>query len=213
MQNARSRRKKAKTPIIGLIGGIASGKSFVADILVELGCVCIDADQVGHALLGNPMIQYQLRKQFGEDIFRNDGTVDRACLGEAVFGSHEASRQALKQLNQIMHPAIHSAMVRQINLLQQQTPAPKAVILDAPLLLEAGWECSCDWIFFVDTSDSVRRQRARERGWTEDQWRAREAVQMDLNLKRKSATHLISGESEQAELRRRLERLLAGFTT
>jgi dephospho-CoA kinase len=208
MLKDRSRRRRTETPIIGLIGGIASGKSYVAKALEDLGCVCIHADQVGHELLGNPMIQIQLRQAFGHDIFSTDGSVDRPKLGAMVFGDQAAHHQRLEQLNQIMHPAIRSAIIRQIGSLVHQEPVPKAVILDAALLLEAGWDRSCDWIIFVDTPDSVRRQRAVARGWTSEQWQAREAAQMPLDQKRRSATHFISGDMEPGELRRRLERLL-----
>ena len=125
-----------------------------------------------------------------------------------VFGGDGEATARREQLNAILHPAIRTAIVREISRLQQQVPGPPAIILDAPLLLETGWERSCDWILFVDTPESVRRQRALERGWNDSHWQAREQSQMKLDMKRKAATHLIPGDADQAELGRKLQRLL-----
>lgn len=198
--------------MIGLVGGVASGKSFVSGLLEGLGCVSINADRVGHELLGNTMIKLQLRRNFGESIFCEDGTVDRNRLGGMVFGTDEEATARRELLNGIMHPAIRTAIVREISRLKNQESGPPAIILDAPLLLEAGWEASCDWIFFVDTPDAIRRRRAQERGWGEAHWQAREHSQMKLDLKRKAATHFIPGDADPEELNRKLQRLLNDLT-
>lgn len=209
MSLKRRNRKSNAIPVIGLIGGVASGKSFVAQALEELGCACINADKVGHELLDNPMIKLQLRKAFGELIFSQDGKVNRSRLGGIVFGNDELATDNLMQLNSIMHPAMRAAIVRDVIRLRQAKPAPPAIVLDAALLLEANWDKACDWIFFVDTPEPIRRQRALMRGWSESHWQSREKAQVGLDAKRKAATHFIPGDADEASLRRKLERLLA----
>ncbi len=208
MVGSRQKKRKTTRPIIGLIGGVASGKSFVAELLQELGCVCINADRVGHDLLDSPMILLRIKQSFGSDVIGPDGTVDRNRLGGIVFGDDESSKERREKLNEIMHPAIRASVVREICRLQESDAPPRAIVIDAPLLIEAGWESACDWIFFVDTPETVRLQRARERGWTESHWRDREQSQLDLEKKRRAATHFLPGNASQLELKLKLTRLL-----
>lgn len=206
----KKRRKKSlgSPPIIGLVGGIASGKSFVAEILEQLGCERIDADRIGHQVLDNPMIQYSLRQSFGSEIFSDSGSVNRGQLGRMVFGSQSEAVERRARLEEIIHPAIRAAAIQQIRRLREQSRPPIAIVVDAPLLIEAGWENMCDWIFFIDTSNETRRQRALQRGWSEDHWRDRERTQLGLDQKKQSATHFIPGDTEPEALSRHLSRIL-----
>jgi dephospho-CoA kinase len=195
-------------PIIGLLGGIASGKSFVADELERLGCAIVDADKIGHQVLQLPIVQQTLRGLFGPTIFQDDGQVDRKKLGPLVFGDDVQSQSRRKQLESVVHPLIHERALEQIEALKASSEPPRAIVIDAPLLIEARWTEVCNYVFFVDTPDDVREQRARARGWTTEQWQDREAAQISLELKRQAATHFVPGDSTQESLHRRLDVLL-----
>jgi dephospho-CoA kinase len=206
----KKRRKKnlGKIPIIGLVGGVASGKSFVAGILQQLGCARIDADKIGHEMLDNPMIQYSIKQAFGPEIVAADGSVDRVQLGKLVFGNEAMATQRRRRLEAIVHPAIRASAIQQIRRLQEQSVTPIAIVVDAPLLIEAGWEEMCDWIFFIDTPEPIRRERALRRGWSQEHWVDRERAQAGLERKRQAATHFIGGDIDAETMIRQLSRLL-----
>jgi dephospho-CoA kinase len=195
-------------PIIGLLGGVASGKSFVGAELERLGCVRVDADRIGHEVLQVSAIQQSLRQLFGPEIFAESGEIDRRKVGALVFGNDSQSRDRRQQLENIVHPAIHQRALEQIESLRASEKPPRAIVIDAPLLIEAGWTKICNYVFFIDTPDEVRRQRSLQRGWTTEQWQAREAAQVSLELKRQAATHFIPGDDTPDKLRRRLDVLL-----
>ncbi len=208
MAKKKTSKKTSVVPIIGLVGGIASGKSFVGQILDQLGCVRIDADKIGHELLDKPMICQLLRQKFGTEIIAPDGRVDRGRLGELVFGPDAQAQQRRAELEGIMHPAIRTSAVQMIHRIQQSEPAPVAIVIDAPLLIEAGWEPMCDWVFFVDTPEQTRRERASQRGWSQEHWAAREKAQLSIDRKKQAATHLIPGDSSPEILKQHLSQLL-----
>ena len=125
----------AKKPIIGILGGIASGKSSVAAAFVKLGCAVIDADDIAHDLLNDSGVKSQVINEFGTDILDSSGQVDRSRLAEIVF----ADEDRLSMLNEILHPLI---MKRAEQLIGQYEKIEniKAIVLDAPLLVEVGWD-------------------------------------------------------------------------
>lgn len=199
---------RRSVPVIGLLGGIASGKSFVGRELEKLGCARIDADRLGHEVLQTKAIEQSLHVLFGPGIFGPTGDIDRSKLAELVFGKDAESNQKRKQLESVVHPAIHQLAMDQIQKLREAVPPPRAIVVDAPLLIEAGWTEFCDYIFFIDTPDEIRQRRLLDRGWTVEQWKAREAAQVSLEVKRKAATHFIPGDESTEWLRRRLLVLL-----
>ncbi len=204
-----ARLKQGKQPfVIGLVGGVASGKSYVAQVFEDLGAVKIDADVLGHEVLKRPLIARRLRQVFGEQILLDDGSVDRRKLGTLVFGTQPQAHAARKQLEEIVHPLIHAAAVQELRKFKESTAPPLAVVIDAPLLLEAGWAPLCDAILFIDTPVEVRRRRAVERGWTEQDFGSREAAQLSLQEKRVQATHIVPGDGTAEELRRTLRKLI-----
>jgi dephospho-CoA kinase len=199
---------ESHVPTIGLIGGIASGKSYVANVLQDLGCPVIDADQLGHQVLTSPKTILQLQDRFGGEILTAAGQIDRQSLARLVFGSTAQAIENRKRLESIVHPAIKQLALEQIARLRQRSPRPRALVIDAPLLLEAGWDSFCSAILLVDTPDTVRRQRAIERGWTRQQWQDREASQLPIEKKRARATHTVSGLLPRDQLRDWTEGLL-----
>ena len=200
---------KSIPKVIGLVGGIASGKSSAADVLVELGAVKIDADAIGHELLTRATVMRQVSIALGPKIVdqeSNPPVIDRQKLAGMVFSTDPAAKQNLKKLEAILHPQIHAESIRRLRRLTESEEPPLAVVLDAPLLIEANWAPTCDWILYLDASYESRVSRANKRGWTEQHFRDRESAQYPLEVKKKAATHVIPSENEQ-EMRAELKSL------
>jgi dephospho-CoA kinase len=184
---------------IGLVGGVASGKSLVAKMLVELGAGLLDADRTGHAVLAEDAdVHAALRQRWGNAVFA-DGQIDRSAVAKRVFAETEAGAADRKFLEDLLHPRIR----RRLNKLRDQFAAEgkPAVVLDAPLLLEAGWGPLSDFVLMVDVSRETRLARARSRGWTEAEFARRESAQWPADEKRRLADVVISNDGTETELR------------
>lgn len=199
---------KHKVFVVGLVGGVAAGKSHVARLFEMKNAKIIDADLLGHEVLKRPLIARRLGQIFGPQILDAEGRVDRSKLAQLVFGADPSCAARLEQLEKIMHPQIHAAAVRSLRRFQESETPPAVVVIDAPLLLEAGWAPLCDVILFIDTPIELRMQRARERGWSGQQFKDREAAQLSLYQKRAAATHIIDGCAEHSALTATIDRLL-----
>lgn len=197
-----------KVFVIGLVGGVASGKSRVAQMIAAQGGAVIDADRLGHDVLQRPQVAQQLTRQFGTSILAAGGGVDRQALGRLVFGNTPSAAAALQRLEATVHPQIRAEAVSELSRLREAQPPPSAIVIDAPLLLEADWAPLCDVIFFVDTPTEIRRQRALQRGWSSDHFDSREQAQMPLDDKRRASTHVIDGTADEGQLRSTIARLL-----
>lgn len=201
-------RKPSKRPfVIGLVGGIAAGKSTVAKAFDQIGIPVIDADELAHGVLKQRRIAEELGKVFGDEIL-TDSVIDRAKLAAIVFGDTVHAQQSRQKLESIVHPLVHASAVNRLLSIKESAQPPIAVVLDAPLLLEAGWSPMCDAILFIDTPYDDRLNRCRVRGWTETQFVAREKAQMPLNEKRANSTHIVSGLTTAEQLTKTLKRLL-----
>ncbi len=193
-------------PIIGLVGGIASGKSKVAQLLESLGAVRIDADRIGHAILRSSAVRDQLVAAFGSSILDQAGEIQRSALSQLVFGSQSSCATNRKRLESIVHPQIQAEVLARISQLCDAYPAPTAIVLDAPLLIEAGWDQWCDQILFVDASNATRLKRSIQRGWSASQLQQRELAQAPLDQKKMRATYVIHNDTEvDSELARQVE--------
>lgn len=183
--------------VIGLTGGIASGKSTVSRMLRELGAPVVDADAIVHALQspGRP-VTAAIAAEFGAGVLRPDGSLDRAALGALVFGD-PARRRALEA---IVHPAVRTRMWDEVERCRQE--GRPAVVLDIPLLLEGGLEQTVDqvWVVYVDRATQLARLIARD-GLTVAQAEQRIAAQMDLEEKRRQASLTIDNRGSEAETR------------
>ncbi|MDG2976546.1 dephospho-CoA kinase [Latilactobacillus curvatus] len=188
------------TYFLGLTGGIASGKSTVAALFKEQGIPVIDADQVAHQVLAtDKSVQAQLQATFGEAVVKN-GQVDRAVLGQQVFGNPEA----LDQLNAITGPAILTAIKQQM----EAADAP-LVVLDVPLLYEQHYEQYCDGVAVVYVERKTQLQRLMGRNQlTVEQANVRIASQSDLAAKKARADFVIDNQGTPAMLRQRVLALL-----
>jgi dephospho-CoA kinase len=194
---------RASVPVVGVVGGIASGKSFITEQLKRQGAVVISADQLAHEVLRFPEIKNAVREHWGERVFSGDGEVNRQALGQIVFSPPPDGPRELKILEQLTHPRIATIIREQMEALREQATAT-AVVLDVPLLIESGWNKFCDRIMYVDAPRELRVARAAARGWTEEDFARREATQESLETKRKLADVVIdnsgSPESAQAQI-------------
>jgi len=192
--------------VIGLVGGVGSGKSHLARLLRDNHPIeIVEGDPAGHQVLTEPHIKDRLRKSFGSAVFTPAGEVDRRQLGRLVFGSAPEQLAARKQLEQIVHPQIAEILARQVALACSH-PQVEAVLLDAALLLEAGWRDLCDVVVFIDTPLEQRVERVKNsRGWSRDELQRREASQFSVERKRKEAQYVVDNSGEVHDAQRQLE--------
>lgn len=181
---------------IGLIGGVASGKSEVARLFAERGAVILNADQAGHEVLQEPEVIERLKERWGSTILNAAGEVHRPAVAAIVFAPQGEPERRF--LNQVSHPRIAARLAAQLQTLRaSQCPA---AILDAALLLEAGWDSLCDQIVFVDVPEDIRRTRAKARGWDDAELARRERTQLPLETKKLRATAQIDNGGTREEL-------------
>src|SRR5271156_2573863 len=129
-------------PVIGILGGIASGKSFVARELQKRGAVVLSADEAGHAVLREPAVEQAARERWGSNIFDSAGHIVRERLASIVFAPPPDGPPELAFLEQITHPRITARLKPQLEQLLQ-APETRAVVLDAPVMIKAGWNKFC----------------------------------------------------------------------
>jgi dephospho-CoA kinase len=190
-QSSRERRKV----VIGLIGGMGSGKSRVAAELLRLGARVISGDELGHEALQQPDTINQVVQRVGTEVLDDHGRIDRRVLGKIVF----ADAAQLQALEKLVFPYIQRRIREQIGQFESSLEGRWAV-LDAAVMLEAGWDDACDVIVFVHAPRAVRRQRlAEQRGWTAEEVEARERAQFPLAEKISRADYVLdnSGTSEE----------------
>lgn len=191
---------------IGLVGGVASGKSLAARLLVEQGAGLLDADRAGHAVLAEDAdVEQQLRDRWGDAAFAADGSIDRSAVARRVFADGSEAASERKFLENVLHPRIG----QRLEQLREEFAAEgcPAVVLDAPLLLEAGWRPLCDLVVMVDASRGVRLARAQSRGWDETEFTRREAAQWPVDEKRRAADIVVKNDGSEDELRAALREI------
>lgn len=193
--------------VIGLTGGIGSGKSTVSQFLRELGAVLIDADKAGHeAYQPNTETWREVVAAFGEQILTPDGEIDRKKLGGIVFSSPES----LARLNLIVHPRMYEMMKAQIEEYRQR--GVDVVVLEAAILLEAGWTPLVDEVWVTVAPESTVVERTRERtGLPEEQILARIRSQMSSEERAKHADVVINNDGTQDELKAKVKELWEGI--
>ena len=192
--------------LVGLTGGIASGKSLVTRVLRDLGAHVIDADRIVHDLLSNGQdVHREVAEHFGKDILLPDGTVNRRKLGEIVFNDPVQRTW----LNQCIHPRVFEAYQAKVHHLRERRPEA-IVVLDAALLIETGYHKKMDVVIVVSADEEHQVQRLMERDrFTREQALARIRSQMPLAEKRKAADHVIENTGTREETERRTREVFA----
>lgn len=195
----------AHKPVIGLIGGIGSGKSRVAAALAHHGAAIVAGDQLGHEALRQPEIRQRVVGRFGNSILDSTGQIDRRILGQKVF-AHTGELHALEQL---VFPWIERRIREEIELAREK-PDVSCIVLDAAVMLEAGWNSFCDWIVYVHAPRAARLQRlAEQRGWTPKEVQARSEAQFSLTEKVTRADTAIDNAGPPEALAAQLASLLS----
>lgn len=182
--------------LIGLTGGIGSGKSTVAQLLVEQGWALVDADRIARDIVepGQPALA-ELAEAFGEDILRADGSLDRGLLASRAF----ASREKTDLLNSITHPRIHEET--QARFAAARRAGEEFVVYDMPLLVDNGLHKDMDATIVVDVDVEERVRRLVEfRGLEEDDARRRIAAQIPDDARRAAADVLIDNNGPREAL-------------
>lgn len=186
--------------VIGLTGGIATGKSAVSNILRKFDVPVIDSDELAHRVVekGQPALE-EIVREFGAEVFASDGTLDRRKLGELVFRNPKAR----KKLEEITHPRIMKMVLEQ--LARYRLEGRKLVVLDAPLLIEAGLQSMVDQVWVVVCDKDLQVQRLMQRSnLTEEEALERINAQMPLEEKVKYADRVIENNGTLSELEQKV---------
>jgi dephospho-CoA kinase len=195
--------------LVGLTGGIGSGKSTVAARFASLGCDVIDADRIARDIVepGEPALD-ALAKRFGRGILHPDGSLDRPALAAIVFHD-EASR---RDIDRITHPVIGARVAARIEELRAagEGASGRIVVVDHPMLIETGQAGEYDAVVAVVAPEDVRVTRLRDqRGMAEADVRARIRVQTDDATRRSIATYVIENDGSTRELLRQVDQVYA----
>lgn len=181
---------------IGLTGSIATGKSTVSSMLVDLGAVLIDADQIAREVVlpGSPVL-FEVAQRFGQAVLLEDGSLHRKKLGEFIF----ADSTARKDLEQILHPPIRAIMKERMKQLEQEQPE-NLVVVDVPLLFESQLGHLFSKVMVVYVPESVQITRLMQRDdLTQEQAAARIATQMSIEEKKRLADIVIDNSGSHIE--------------
>ncbi|HMS15669.1 MAG TPA: dephospho-CoA kinase [Planctomycetota bacterium] len=201
--------------VIGIVGGVGSGKSAVAKLLSERGAVILDADRMAHEALETDSVREALVGRFGQIVLLPNGMVDRPALGKLVFGGKGgAGDEAKKFLEDLLHPQIRARILEQLAELRRIAAhlAPAWVVLDAPLLLEGPLADLCDTLVFVEAPEDLRTARTvRHRGWAYEERAAREAKQLPIDLKRARCQHIIRNDGDLMHLEQEVAHFLSAL--
>jgi dephospho-CoA kinase len=186
--------------LIAVTGNIASGKSLVAALFREKGCALVDADKVAHALYASsPALVREIAHAFGDEVLRQDGSLDRGRLGQRVFGNPAA----LETLNRLVHPHLLTALREEI---RSALKVMNRVVVDAALIVEWGIREEFDHLVLVAAPESVRLERLMDRDdLGREDAEARIRSQMPEEEKRKVADFVIENTGTEEELREKAE--------
>lgn len=196
---------RGKKPLVGILGGIASGKSLVAGQLAALGARVVSADALAHEVLEYDEVKQMARERWGDVVIGPGGRVDRAAVARIVFAPTAEAARERKVLESWTHPEVGRLIRERVEALVHD-PSVAAVVLDVPLMLESGWNRFCDRMLFVDAPREARLARAVARGWSEEDFDRREAAQPPLAEKRAAADFVIDNSTTPQATAAQVER-------
>ena len=192
-------------PIIGIAGGIGSGKSLVASILRDENCCVINSDEQVKNAYKDTTIKMTLQKWWGKMVLDPSGEIDRGVVSRKIFNS-ASERQRLENL---IHPVVNKLREKQMNQ-AADNPAVLAYVWDTPLLFETGLNAHCDTVIFVDSPVELRIARVKEnRGWADGELEKRENLQMPLDKKRDASEYIVVNTADVDDLRRQVSEVLS----
>ncbi len=194
----------AGKPIIGIAGGIGSGKSFIAGLFGQLGCLVISADEQIRQAYREDRILRTLRQWWGNAVFDESGKVNRKAIGAIVF-ANEAQR---KRLENLLHPVVSQARIKAMEAAADDAQV-LAFVWDIPLLFEVGLHTQCDAIVFVEAPLEQRISRVKQtRGWDAQELARRENLQMPLDNKLRMSNYMLQNTADVGFARRQVENVL-----
>ncbi len=188
-------------PFIGLTGGIGAGKSTALAALERLGAACLSTDRVVHELYESPEVRDAVAERFGDEAL-HAGSVDRAAVARIAFAT-DADRAWLEQL---LWPRVGERMAAFALEAGEASPAPRAAVVEVPLLFESGLQHGFDATIAVVADEAVREQRAGARGHVA--LVARSARQLSQREKSQRATYTVSNDGSVEELEEKLSAIL-----
>ena len=198
------RTVRRRKPVVGLAGGVGSGKSTVAKIMGELGAGVLASDELGHQEINAPEVRSTITRWWGDGVIDPEGSVDRKKVASIVFGD-PSQRHRLEAL---LHPRI---AVRRADLMADfdKQPRIRLIVIDSPLLYEADLDLTCDAVVFVDAGLDLRKERSEKlRRWPEGELLRRERSQQSLDMKRARADYTCENNSTLTDLRNQIERIV-----
>jgi dephospho-CoA kinase len=192
-------------PIIGIAGGIGSGKSFVAGLFGELGCLVISSDDQVRDAYRDPRVLATLRQWWGDDALTPAGEVNKRVVAQRIFAS-PIERQRLERL---LHPMVNEARER-VMASAATDPAVLAFVWDTPLLFETGLHAKCDALVFVEAPQPLRLARVQtSRAWDAGELARRENSQMPLDTKRKLSQYVVENTADADVVRGQVRTVLS----
>ncbi len=191
--------KEKNKYLLGLTGGIGTGKSTVLEMLRKKGAATIDADAIVHGLYADDStLRNALAREFGDTVITSDNTVNRKALAEIVFNSPRER----KRLEELIHPRVRRKI--KAELLQTQMPI---IVVDVPLLYESWWQDEFDAVLVVNANEETRLARLVKRGMTRMESRKRIDAQMPMTIKLRKADFVINNDGSRAATQKQLDRL------
>lgn len=195
----------ARKPIIGIAGGIGSGKSFVAGLFGEFGCVVISSDDQVRDAYRDPRVLATLADWWGEDVMTTAGEVNKRVVAQKVFGQ-PAERERLERL---LHPMVNAARERVMSTAANDIAVP-AFVWDTPLLFETGLHEKCDAVVFVDAPRPLRLIRVQaSRGWDAKELARRENSQLPLDTKKNLSQYVLENTADADVVRGQVRAVLS----
>lgn len=202
----------SRKTVVGIIGGIGSGKSTVARQFETLGAALVEADEVGHEVLRRREVKLRARELWGECLFGFDGEIDRKRLAEIVFSPGPSGKDQRSALEALVHPLIGQELTTRIAILQRDPGVP-LIVVDAAIMLEAGWSEAVDVLVFVDAPQAQRLERVRAaRRWDSRQFENRELAQKTLSFKRQCADYVVDNSGSPKQTLHQVERIYTTLT-
>ncbi len=190
--------------VIGIIGGVASGKSLAAEYLRQAGAAVLDGDRAGHEVLREPDVITAAVQRWGAGILGEDGQINRSRLADIVFAPTVAGAEELAFLEKLTHPRIRRRLQDEIEKLKQEGKV-RVAVLDAPVLMKTDWGRFCDKLLFIDAPQSMRLERAASRNWVADELLRREAAQVPVGEKRGKADVIIENSGSTERFREQIQ--------
>ena len=195
---------KHKKPIIGILGGISSGKTTLANLFTRQNASLIDADKIARQVTDKPNIINSITKAFGNEVLDPKGKLDRKKLAKIVF----QDKILTDKLNKIVHPEVLNEIEQKILEFLDDSKT-KIIVLDIPLLLEIGWEKKCDILVFIHCNQELRLKRAAQRGVASgEDLKNRENLQISLDKKRDIADYIVNNNSKESAMAEQVQEII-----